>query len=93
MNPPHGAPKSATPAVASVILAFLGCVLPFLPIDLTTVRAFIALPLGLAGLATAAFGLMGNRRGKPVAAAGVILSALVTGLGVWMIVLHVDLVG
>ncbi|GIG66537.1 hypothetical protein Pen01_28320 [Phytomonospora endophytica] len=77
--------------MASVVLAFLGIVLPFLPIDLTGVRAFIALPLGLAGLAAAIVGLTGNRRGRPVAVAGIVLSVLVAALGAWMIALHVDL--
>ncbi|HEY1177767.1 MAG TPA: hypothetical protein VGF17_16550, partial [Phytomonospora sp.] len=67
MIPPHSPPeasKSAGPAVASVILAFLGIVLPFLPIDLTGVRAFIALPFGLAAIAAAIVGLTGGRRAR-----------------------------
>jgi hypothetical protein len=83
--PPVNRSQGAGPAVAAVILGLLGCVLPLLPIDLTGVRAYVALPLALPGLVLAVVGCAGHRRGKPLAVAGAVLSALALLLGVAML--------
>lgn len=87
--PPMDRPKGFGLAVAAVILGLLGCVLPLLPIDLTGVRPYLGVPFGLAGLATAAVGCTGRRRGKPLAAVGVILSAVALLLAAVMVAGHV----
>ncbi|WP_143539519.1 hypothetical protein [Saccharopolyspora spinosa] len=81
-------PKGFGLAGAAMILGLLGCVLPFLPIDLTGVRPYIPFPFGLAGLALAVVGCTGRRRGKPLAVVGAILSVLALVLGVAMLVGH-----
>lgn len=65
----------------ALILGVLGVVVTFLPIDLTGVRAYVAWAFGLPGIVIAALGLLGHRRGKPMAAIGALLSlpALVIG--------------
>lgn len=73
---PVDRPKGFGLAVAAVILGLLACVLPFLPIDLTGVRHYVAFPFGLPGLVLAIVGCTGHRRGKPLAVAGAILSVL-----------------
>lgn len=81
MHPNESAgPKSPVFAIASVIVGALGLVVPFLPVDMTGVRAYIALPAGILGLVLAGLGFTG-RRGRPVAAAGAVISALVVVLG------------
>ncbi|MGH3728478.1 MAG: hypothetical protein ACRDTU_06965 [Micromonosporaceae bacterium] len=81
-------PKRAGLAVAAVILCFLGYVLPFLPIDLTGVRQYIAFPFGLAGFVLAIAGCTGHRRGKPLAVVAAILSVPVLLLGMVMVLGH-----
>ncbi|RAY14192.1 hypothetical protein DPM19_17800 [Actinomadura craniellae] len=49
------------------------------------VRAYTPFPFGLAGIALGVIGCVGPRRGKPLAAAGAILSVLALALGVIMI--------
>jgi hypothetical protein len=73
-------------AVGAVILGILGCVLPFLPIDLTGVRPFIGLPFGMAGLVLGIVGCTGQRRGKGLAVTGMSLSAIALALEFIMIV-------
>ncbi|MFC3996133.1 hypothetical protein ACFOVU_09425 [Nocardiopsis sediminis] len=75
--------------MAAVVLGLLGCVLPFLPIDLTGVRPYIAFPFWSAGLATAIVACIGHRRGKPLAVAGAILSVLAMVLEAVMVAGHV----
>jgi hypothetical protein len=75
--------------VAAVVLGLLGCVLPLLPMDLTGVRPFIGLPFGLTGLAAAAVGCTGRRRGKPLAAVGAILCVVALLIGAVMVTGHV----
>ncbi|MEU0502020.1 protein kinase [Nocardia sp. NPDC005998] len=65
------------PAVAAVLLSILGCVVPLQPwIDLTGMRAFVGLPFGIAALVLGIVGCTGQRRGKVLAVAGMILSAI-----------------
>ncbi|WP_162834492.1 hypothetical protein [Amycolatopsis circi] len=71
--------------VAALVLGILGCVLPLLPIDLTGIRAYLALPFGLAGLACGLVGVIGQRTGKPVSAVGIAVSAIALVLGVIML--------
>jgi len=85
MHPSESAsPKGAVFAVASVVVGALGLVVPFLPVDMTGVRHYVALPVGIAGLLLAGAGLTGGRRGKPIAAAGAVISGLVIVLGLFM---------
>lgn len=85
MTPPEP-PKGPVPGIVSVVFGLLGVILPFSPVDLSGVRAYVALGCGLAGLVLAVVGLAGNRGGKPVAAAGAILAVLVLALGAYMVV-------
>ncbi|MQA78475.1 MAG: hypothetical protein GEV10_08350 [Streptosporangiales bacterium] len=61
--------------------------LPFLPIDMTGVRPYIAFPFGLPGIVLAIVGCIGRRRGKPLAVVGAILSVVGLVLGGIMLVL------
>lgn len=88
--PPVDRPKGFGLAVAAVILGLLGCVLPFLPIDMTGVRPYVAWPFGLAGLVLAILGYTGHRRGKPLALAGAILSGLALAVGLVMVAAHAN---
>ncbi|MFI7666378.1 hypothetical protein [Nocardia sp. NPDC049526] len=63
-------------AVAAVILGIVGCVLPFLPIDLTGVRPLVGLPFAIAGLVLGIVGCTGQRSAKALAVTGIILSVL-----------------
>ncbi|WP_433759972.1 DUF4190 domain-containing protein [Nocardia sp. CA-135398] len=78
----HGGPQSTDArqgpwlAIASVILGIVGCVLPFLPIDLTGVRPLVGLPFAIPGLVLAIVGCTGRRRAKGLAVTGIILSVL-----------------
>ncbi|MBX9390808.1 hypothetical protein ACFPZ0_22690 [Streptomonospora nanhaiensis] len=87
-GPPPPPPKGAGLAVAAVVLGLLGCVVPFLPVDLTGVRHYVAFPFWSAGLLTAVLGCLGRRRGKPLAAAGGALSVLALLLQVAMVAGH-----
>ncbi|MCG3757201.1 hypothetical protein [Amycolatopsis sp. Poz14] len=71
--------------VSSLVLGVLGCVVPLLPIDLTGIRAYLALPFGLAGLAFGLVGVVGRRTGKPVSGVGIGVSAIALVLGVIML--------
>ena len=76
--PPQPATATTGPglAVVSVVLGVLGIVVAFLPIDETGIRHYVALPFALGGLVLGIAGLVGPRRGKPVAAVGLALSVL-----------------
>ncbi|WP_433710713.1 DUF4190 domain-containing protein [Nocardia sp. CA-084685] len=63
-------------ALASVALGIVGCVLPFLPIDLTGVRPLIGLPFAMPGLVLGIVGCTGRHRAKGLAVTGIILSVL-----------------
>ncbi|GAA4900276.1 hypothetical protein LX16_0605 [Stackebrandtia albiflava] len=80
---PTGRPGGAWPGIVAMAVGLFGCGVPFLPFDMTGFRHLIALPMGLAGLALAIFGCVGNRRGKPVAVAGIVVCLPVVALGVW----------
>ncbi|MGV9293122.1 hypothetical protein [Amycolatopsis sp. NPDC003676] len=71
--------------VAALVLGLLGCVLPLLPIDLSGIRAYLALPFGLAGLACGLVGVIGRRTAKPLSAAGIAISTIAVLLGVIML--------
>ncbi|GAA1020409.1 hypothetical protein GCM10009565_08970 [Amycolatopsis albidoflavus] len=86
--PAHPGPAPANGVwlgVAALILGILGCVLPLLPIDLTGIRAYLALPFGLAGLACGLVGVIGRRTAKPVSAVGIAVSAIALVLGMIML--------
>lgn len=71
--------------VAALVLGVLGCVVPLLPIDLSGIRAYLALPFGVAGLTCGLVGVIGRRTGKPVSAVGIAVSAIALVLGVIML--------
>ena len=75
------------PGAIAVVLAVLGCTVPLLPVDMTNFRGFVPLPFGLAGLALGILGCTGNRRGKVLAAIGVVLSMLPLLMSAVMLVL------
>ncbi|MGW4767611.1 DUF4190 domain-containing protein [Nocardia sp. NPDC004278] len=77
-------------AVGALILGIVGCVLPFLPIDLTGMRPFIGLPFAMAGLVLGTVGCTGQRRGKGLALTGMMLSAIALALEFIMIVNQVN---
>jgi hypothetical protein len=63
-------------AVVSVVLGLAGILAPFLPIDETGIRHYVALPFALGGVVLGIAGLVGPRRGKPLAGVGLGLSVL-----------------
>lgn len=75
-GPPPAPPSGPGFAVAAMVLGLIGLVLPFLPVDLSGVRQFIALPFALPGLVLAIIGCIGPRKGKPLAVVGGIVSGL-----------------
>ena len=81
--PPRAAGPTAGPglAVVSMVLGVLGILVPFLPIDESGIRHYVALPFALGGLALAIAGLVGPRRAKPVAGVGLGLSLLALLVG------------
>lgn len=78
---PQAPPKGPLLGLLALILGVLGGVATFLPIDLTGVRAYVAWAFGLPGIVIAAVGLLGHRRGKPMAAIGALLSLLALVIG------------
>jgi hypothetical protein len=75
-------PKGSFLGVAALALGTIGVVATFLPIDLTGVRAYVAWAFGLPGFVVAILGLLGDRRGKPLAVIGALLSLLAVLIGV-----------
>ncbi|WP_433602136.1 DUF4190 domain-containing protein [Nocardia sp. CA-135953] len=75
---PHATGQRQGPrfAVASAILGIIGCVLPFLPIDLTGVRPLVGLPFAISGLVLGIVGCTGQRSAKALAVTGIVLSVL-----------------
>ncbi|MER7247774.1 hypothetical protein [Kribbella sp. NPDC000426] len=78
---------TATLGVLAFVLGLAGLVAPFLPIDMTGYRQYAAFPLALPGVGLAIAGLIGARRGKPVAVVGAVLCVLALGVG-WIMVLN-----
>ena len=78
---PQAPPKGPLLGLLALILGVLGVVATFLPIDLTGVRAYVAWAFGFPGIVIAAVGLLGHRRGKPMAAIGALLSLLALVIG------------
>ncbi|GAB2710447.1 hypothetical protein GCM10027089_37600 [Nocardia thraciensis] len=83
--PPTGRGPGIGLAVGAVILGLVGCVLPFLPMDLSGVRPLIGLPFGAAGLVLGIIGCTGQRSGKPLAVVAVVLSTLALAVSVIML--------
>ncbi|WP_239070246.1 hypothetical protein [Amycolatopsis sp. SID8362] len=79
-------PKGPGLAVAALVLGLLALVLPFLPVDMTGFRAYVAFPFGLAGLVLGVLGCVGRRGGKPLATIGAVLSFLALVFGLIMVV-------
>lgn len=83
--PPVAPPKGAWLAVAAVVFGLAGCVVWMLPGNLDRIRAYSPLPFALPGLALAVIGCIGNRRGKPLAVVGWILSFIALILSLIMV--------
>ncbi|MGK8507435.1 hypothetical protein ACRS5S_05045 [Nocardia asiatica] len=75
--------KGAGFAVLALVLGAAGLVIPFLPIDLSGVRQYLAYVFALPGLIFGVLGCAGPRRGKALAITGAILSLL--ALGIWTV--------
>jgi hypothetical protein len=85
-QPPQPAPQLSQPkgpllGVLALILGAFAVVVTFLPINLDLVRPYVAFLFGLPALVVAFFGLLGNRRGKAMAAIGMLLSLLALLIG------------
>ncbi len=78
----QGTRRGPVLGVLALVLGLVGVVATFLPIDLTGVRAYLAWTFGLPGFVIAILGLLGDRRGKPLAVAGALLSLLAVFIGV-----------
>ena len=85
-TPPTGGPGIA---VVALVLGAFGCAVWLLPIDETGVRHYLPLPFALGGLVLGIAALIGRRRGKPIAAVGVLLSVIALLLGMFMVGLAV----
>jgi hypothetical protein len=88
---PPSPPKGPWLGLAALLLGLLGVVVPLLPINLDMIRPYPATAGGLAGLVVGALGLLGNRRGKPLAAIGVLLSLLALLIGAIVLAGHLGL--
>ncbi|WUJ69277.1 hypothetical protein OG809_29740 [Kribbella soli] len=86
--PVAGQPKgTAMLGVLAFVLGLAALVAPFLPVDMTGFRQYAAFPLALPGVGLAIAGLIGARRGKPLAVVGAVLCVLALGVG-WIMVLN-----
>ncbi|MEU0883440.1 hypothetical protein ABZ345_32940 [Lentzea sp. NPDC005914] len=74
-------PKGPLLGLVALVLGLVAVVVTFLPVDLTGVRAYLAWAVGLPGLAIAALGLLGHRRGKAMAGIGAMLSLVALVIG------------
>jgi hypothetical protein len=72
--------------VLAFVLGLAALVAPFLPMDMTGFRQYAAFPFALPGVGLATAGLIGARRGKPLAAVGAVLCVLAFGIGAIMVV-------
>ncbi|MFI5732899.1 hypothetical protein ACIA49_22470 [Kribbella sp. NPDC051587] len=79
-------PKGAWIAAVALVLGVVACGVWLLPINLDGIRAYSPLPFALPGLALAIVALTGRRRGKPMAAIGVVLACLALFLSMIMLV-------
>ncbi|WP_432845900.1 hypothetical protein ACQPXB_35295 [Amycolatopsis sp. CA-161197] len=84
-QPKPAAEGNATPAVLALVLGVLGLVVPFLPLPLDDVRAWIAFPFAVVGLALGIAGCMGRRPMKALAVIGIVFAALALLAGVIMV--------
>ncbi|GAA4525958.1 hypothetical protein [Amycolatopsis samaneae] len=83
--PPADRPQGMGYAVAALVLGLCACVAPLLPVDLTGVRAYVAFPPGVVGVALGIIGCLGARRGKALAIVGMVLCGIGMLLGVIMV--------
>jgi branched-subunit amino acid ABC-type transport system permease component len=74
-------PKGPGLGVAAFVLGLLGVVATFLPMDLYGMRPYVAWAFGLPAFVVAVLGLVGDRKGKAFAVAGVLLSLLAVLIG------------
>ena len=70
------ASKSSVLGLTALVLGLVAVVVPFLPMDMSGFRRYVGLGGGLIVLVVAVLGLMGDRRGKPMAAIGLMLGLL-----------------
>ncbi|WP_328999304.1 hypothetical protein OHA18_33270 [Kribbella sp. NBC_00709] len=80
-----GAKGSALLGVLALVVGLAGVVAPFAPTDMSGYRQYAAFPFAITGFALALAGLIGNRRGKPVAALGGMFSLLAFAIGAFMV--------
>ncbi|MFC6156999.1 hypothetical protein [Kribbella jiaozuonensis] len=78
--------STALLGVLAFVLGLAALVAPFLPIDMTGFRQYAAFPFALPGVGLAIAGLIGPRRGKPLAVVGAVLCGLALGVGAIMLV-------
>ncbi|GGU24511.1 hypothetical protein [Lentzea flava] len=82
----YGSPQQAPPrgpllGLLALVLGAFAVVVTFLPVNLDLARPYVAWTFGLPGLVIAALGLLGHRKGKPMAAIGAMLSLLALVIG------------
>ncbi|MFC0436068.1 hypothetical protein [Kutzneria buriramensis] len=83
---PTGGPGTA---IVALVLGAFGCVVWLLPIVEAGIRHYLPFPFALGGLVLGIAALTGRRRGKPMAAVGVLLSVIALLLGMFMVGLEV----
>jgi hypothetical protein len=84
-RPDGGSGGETVVALVSLILGLIGCVVWLLPIPLDMIRQYTPLPFAVPGLILALVGCTGHRRGKPLAAFGVIFSLVALALAATLI--------
>lgn len=72
--------------LAALVLGLVAVVVPFLPMNMDGFRRYVGLAGGLTVLVVAVLGLLGNRRGKPMAAIGLLLALLAVLVSAMMFV-------
>ena len=88
-TPPPGPRTGPGLAVVALVLGVVGCVVWLLPIDETGIRHYLPFPFAIGGLVLGIMGLIGPRRGKPMAGLAVVLSVVALLLGMLMVGLEI----
>ncbi|MET9632667.1 hypothetical protein ABZX92_34955 [Lentzea sp. NPDC006480] len=87
MSLPQQTPsKSPVLGLTALVLGLVAVVVPFLPMNMTGFRRYVGLVGGLIVLVVAVLGLVGDRRGKPMAAIGLLLGLLAVLVSAMMFV-------
>ena len=72
--------------LTALVLGLIAVVVPFLPMNMDGFRRYAGLAGGLIVLVVAVLGLIGDRRGKPMAAIGLLLALLAVLVSAMMFV-------